>query len=126
MELRGVVRRMVVTKKKKMMSRIKKTKQTVMEMMDVAMEIMALMIIMTKNQQKKVNIRGNQDLLLTIWLNQKKKPTLLGFIKQLPKDFQSMILQKQKKIKTRKRKRMTVHTTSQTCLPTVSKHTKKH
>ncbi len=37
-----------------------------------------------------------------------KKPTLLGFIRQLPKDFQAMILQKQTKTKTRKRKRTTV------------------
>jgi hypothetical protein len=45
-----------------MMSRIKKTKQTVKEMMDTVMEIMAVMINMTKNQQKKVDIRRNQDL----------------------------------------------------------------
>jgi hypothetical protein len=33
---------------------------------------------------------------------------LLGFIRQLPKDIQALILQKQKKTKTRKRKRTTV------------------
>jgi hypothetical protein len=71
-ELMGVVRRTVVMKKKQMMSRIKKMKQTVKEMMDAVMEIMAVMIIITKNQQKKVFMRRNQDLLLTIWLNQKK------------------------------------------------------
>jgi hypothetical protein len=49
----------------------KKTKQTVIEMIGAVMEIMAVMIIMTKNQQKKVDIRGNQDLLLSIWLNKK-------------------------------------------------------
>jgi hypothetical protein len=43
----------------------------VMEMMDTVMEIMALMTIMTNKQQNKVDIRGNQDFLLTIWLNQK-------------------------------------------------------
>ncbi len=54
-------------------------------------------------------MRWNQDLLLTIWLNQKeKKQAFLGFIRQLPKDFQAMILQKQKKPKTRKKKRTTV------------------
>ncbi len=71
-ELMGVVRRIVVMKKKQMMSRIKKTKQTVKEMMDAVMEIMAVMIIMTKNQQKKVDMRRNHDHLLTILLNQKK------------------------------------------------------
>ncbi len=74
-ELMGVVRRIVVMKKKQMMSRIKKTKQTVKEMLDAVMEIMAVMIIMTKNQQKKVDMRKNQDLLLTILLNQKKNLT---------------------------------------------------
>ncbi len=44
----------------------KKTKQMVKEMMDAVMEIMAMMINMTKNQQKKADIRRNQDLLLTI------------------------------------------------------------
>ncbi len=107
-ELMGVVKRIVVMKKKQMMSRIKKTKQTVKEMMDAVMEIMAVMIIMTKNQRKKVDMRRNQDLLLTILLNQKKTPTLLGFIRQLPKDFQAITLQKQMKTKTRKRKRTSV------------------
>ena len=79
----------------------------VKEMMDAVMEIMAVMIIMMKSQQNKVDIRRNQDFLLTICLNQKKK-TLLGFLKQLPKYFQSMILQNPKKTKTRKRKRTTV------------------
>ncbi len=37
-----------------------------------------------------------------------KNPTLLGFVRQPPKDFQAMILQKQTKTKTRKRKRTTV------------------
>ncbi len=41
-------------------------------MMDAVMEIMAVMIIKTKTQQKKVDMRRNQDLLLTILLNQKK------------------------------------------------------
>jgi hypothetical protein len=44
----------------------------VKEMMDTVMEIMAAMINMTKNQQKKVDMRRKQDLLSTIWLNQKK------------------------------------------------------
>ena len=47
-------------------------KQMVKEMMEAVMEIMVVMIIMTKNQQKKVDMRRNQDLLLTILLNQKK------------------------------------------------------
>jgi hypothetical protein len=71
-ELMGVVRMIAVMKKKQMMSWIKKTKQMVMEMMDAVMEIMAVMINMTKNKQKRVDIRRNQDLLLTVWLNQKK------------------------------------------------------
>jgi hypothetical protein len=50
-ELMGVVRRTVLMKKKKMMIWIKKTKQTVMELMDAVIEIMAVMINMTKNQQ---------------------------------------------------------------------------
>jgi hypothetical protein len=65
-------RRIVVMKKKQMMSWIKKTKQMVKEMMDMVMEIMAVMIIMTKNQQKKVDMRRNQDPLLRILSNQKK------------------------------------------------------
>jgi hypothetical protein len=44
----------------------------VKEMMDVVMEIMEVMIIMTKNQQKKVDMRRNQDILLRMLLNQKK------------------------------------------------------
>jgi hypothetical protein len=71
-ELMGVVRRIVMMKKKQMMSRIKKMKQRVKKMMDAVMEIMAVIIIMTKNQQKKMDMRRNQDLLLTILLNQKE------------------------------------------------------
>ncbi len=52
-----------------MMSWIKKTKQMVKEMMDAVIEIMAVMITMTKNQQKKVDMRRNQDLLLRMMLN---------------------------------------------------------
>jgi hypothetical protein len=67
-ELMVVERRIAVMKKKQMMSRIKKVKK----MMDVVMEIMAVMIIMTKSQQKKMDMRRNQDLLLRILSNQKK------------------------------------------------------
>jgi hypothetical protein len=71
-ELMVVERRIVVMKKKQMMSWMKKAKQIVKEMMDVVMEIMAVMIIMTKNQQKKMDMRRNQDPLLRILSNQKK------------------------------------------------------
>ncbi len=40
--------------------------------------------------------------------NQKKTPTLLGFLRKPPKDLQTLLLQKQTKTKTRKRKRTTV------------------
>jgi hypothetical protein len=52
-ELMGVVRMIVVMKKKQMMSWIKKTKQTVKEMMDAMMEIMAVMINMTKISKRR-------------------------------------------------------------------------
>ncbi len=52
-ELTGVVRSILVMKKKQMMSLIKKTKQMVKEMMDVMMEIMAVMITMTKNSKRR-------------------------------------------------------------------------
>jgi hypothetical protein len=108
-ELMVVERRIVVMKKKQMRSWIKKMKQMVKKMMDVVMEIMVVMIIMTKNQQKKVDTRRNQDLQLRILSNQKEKKTaLLGFLRKLPKDLKTLILQKQTKTKTRKRKRTTV------------------
>jgi hypothetical protein len=106
-ELMGVVRMIVVKKKKQMMSRIKKTKQTVNEMMDAVMEIMAVMINMMKNLQKKVDIRRNQDLLLTIWLNQ-KKTCLARVFKTASQRFSGYDTSKTKKTKTRKRKRTTV------------------
>ncbi len=145
-ELRGLISRMVVMKKKKMMSQIKTTKQAVNgdddkswkdggpdgsgkkdssneeekdDELDKEHEANGngddghgdgdngIDDNHDKNQQNKVDIRRNQDFLLTICLNQKKK-TLLGFLKQLPKYFQSMILQNPKKTKTRKRKRTTV------------------
>ncbi len=62
-ELMVVERMIVVKKEKQMMSRIKKTKQILKKIMDMVMEIMAVMIITTKNQQKKVDMRRNQDLL---------------------------------------------------------------
>ncbi len=73
------------------------------------MEIMVLMIIMTKSAKEGgYNKRKPRPSLDNLVEPEKIPPTLLGFIKQLFKDFQSMILQKQKKTKTRKRKRMTV------------------
>ncbi len=67
-ELRGVVRRMVVMKQKKIMSRLKKeqtmmetiknqgwkTKEMVMELMNVVMEITALVIIMKNPVPMKI------------------------------------------------------------------------
>ncbi len=52
-ELMVVERRIEVMKKKLMMSWMKKTKQMVKEMMDAVMEIMAVMIIMTKKISKR-------------------------------------------------------------------------
>jgi hypothetical protein len=84
-ELRGVVRRMVVMKQKKIMSQLKKkeqtimemmknqgkkTKETVMELMNAVMEIMTLVIIVKNpvpmkimmavktNQEQMVELRG--------------------------------------------------------------------
>ncbi len=76
-ELRGFVRRMVVMKKKKIMSQLKKkeqtmmemmknqgkkTKETVMELMNAVMEIMALVIIVKNPVPMKIMmmVKNNQ------------------------------------------------------------------
>jgi hypothetical protein len=107
-ELMGVVTMIVVIKKKKMMSWIKKMKQTEMMMMDAVMEIMAVMIKMTYKSAKEGGYKKKPRPSVNNLVQPEKNPTLLGFIRQLLKGFQSMILQKHKKTKTRKRKRTTV------------------
>jgi hypothetical protein len=62
------------------------------------------------NHDKKSAKEGGYEKKPRPSVNNLVKPEkkLLGFIRQLPKDFQAVMLQKQKKTKTRKRKRMTV------------------
>ncbi len=97
-ELRGVVRRMVVMKQKKIMSQLtkkeqtmiemmknqgKKTKETVMELMNTVMEITALVIIV-KNQ-------APMKKMMAVKTNQKKMVELRGMISR-------MVVMKKKKI----------------------------
>jgi hypothetical protein len=63
---------------------------------------------MTKNQVKEGGYEKKPRPSVNNLVKPEKRPTLLGFIRQLPKVLQAMILQKQKKTKTRKRKRTTV------------------
>ncbi len=82
--MRGIIRRMVVMKKKKMMSRIKTTKQTVMEMEQMVMEMMT-------NQGKTVELMVVERRIVV--MKKKQMMSQIKKMKQMVKEMMDAVME---------------------------------